>query len=202
MVRVVITGGIACGKSLFCEFLQQHGILTLDSDEISHQLVEANGEALPELVKEFGSGILDKNGGLNRPLFAKTVFTDFSARQRVNSILHPMIRQKINTWLAEQKDHLTAVAIPLLFEIGWERDWDVIICLASSEQKQIDRMVSSRGYTEEEARARIASQMPLSEKMKRADIVVWNETDVSALSSEAERIFEYLSKRSNEDFAR
>lgn len=196
MVRVAITGGIACGKSLFCEFLQRRGILTLDSDEVSHQLVAPKGEAIPVLVQAFGPGILDRAGGLDRSSFAERVFTDPTVRQRVNSILHPMILRKINTWLERHSDQLTAVAIPLLFEVGWERDWDVVICLAAGERKQIDRLVSGRGYTEEEARARIASQMPLAEKVKRADIVVWNEKDKSALSSEADRIFEYLSTRS------
>lgn len=192
MKRIAITGGIACGKSLFCRMMATRGGLVLDTDEVSHTLTAAGGEAVPILARRFGDKILDGKGGIDRPEFARIFFSNREIRAEVESILHPMIRMRVERWLAESDGTLRVVAVPLLFEIGWDKDWDYTICLVSEERDQIERMIRTRGYTEAEARRRIAAQLPVAEKAAKSDWAVWNLTDLSALERQADRIFDFL----------
>lgn len=195
MARIAITGGIASGKSLFASALTRLGMEILDADDVTHRLEAPGGKAVPELVRVFGEGILSADGGIDRGRLGRRVFASPVARERLNAILHPLVRAEIETWVAKPGRSLRAVVIPLLYECGWAEDWEVVVCLVSSEKTQIRRMMQTRGYSEEEARRRIASQMPASEKAARAQMVVQNDGDEAALLREADRVFAELVSR-------
>jgi len=198
ILRVAITGGIACGKSLFSRSLVQLGLELLDADDVVHRLESPGGEAVPELVCLFGTGVLDADGGINRKALGECVFADSEAREKVNAVLHPLVRREIRKWISAPGEGVRAVVIPLLFEVGWAEDWDVIICLASSEALQRERLMRDRGLSEAQARQRIAAQMPVVEKAARSHLVVNNDADAGALAREAENVYRFLLERANE----
>lgn len=189
---IVLTGGIACGKSLFAEYLREEGVLTLDADDVTHELEAPGGSAVPLIRENFGAGVIDESGAVNRKALAKIIFADEEARNKLNSILHPLVRKRLKDWVRTPGDAVKVVVIPLLFECGWEDDWDVVICLAASEQTQMDRLVRTRGYSEWDAKLRIASQMQVSEKAARSQIVIQNDGNEEALHCEARRVAEIL----------
>lgn len=195
ITRVAITGGIACGKSLFSHFLKDFGMDILDADDVTHELEAPGGAAVPALRRLFGSAVIDTAGGVDRRALAEIVFTDSDARERLNSVVHPLVKEAVRRWIESPGQRLKAVVIPLLFEVGWAVEWDVIICVKACEAIQMQRLMRDRGLTQEEARRRIAAQMPVAQKADRSHIVVDNDADAKALAQEAARVFRCLSER-------
>ena len=198
VLRVAITGGIACGKSLFSHYLGQLGVELLDADDVVHRLESPGGAAVPALVGLFGDGVLDAEGGIDRTALGERVFEETAVRAQVNALLHPLVRQIVCAWAAEPGHALRAAVIPLLFEAGWAEDWDVIICLAAGETVQLERLMRFRGLTEDQARRRIAAQMPVAEKAARSHLVVHNDADAQALAREAGKVYRFLMERAYE----
>lgn len=154
MTRVAITGGIACGKSLVARFLEELGFKTVDADDIVHELIPAD----------------------ERRRLAAAVFSDPAARKALEAKVHPVVRERLAARCAAQRGPVPPVAVvPLLFEAGWEGDYDIVCCVASERKNQIARMMERRGYTREEAEARLAAQAPVEEKAARSDYVIRND---------------------------
>ena len=195
-LRVAITGGIACGKSLFSRSLRKLGVDVLDADDVVHRLEAPGGAAVAAIRSLFGEQVVRPDGGIDRAVLGALVFADASARARLNSVVHPLVRSAISEWVNRSEGGLKAAVIPLLFEAGWERDWDVIVCLACSEELQRERLIRFRGLTEEEARKRVAAQMPVAEKAARSHRVVNNDADAEALAREASDVYRFLRERS------
>ncbi len=170
----------------------------LDADDVVHRLEAPGGAAVPDLVRLFGSSVLDEHGGINRAVLAERVFSDPEARRQVNAVVHPLVRTALRRWLEEPSDTLRIVVIPLLFEAGWTDDWDIIICLVSNEALQRERLMRFRGLTDEQARKRIAAQMPVAEKAARSHLVVHNDADAEALAREAKKVYRFLMEKANE----
>jgi dephospho-CoA kinase len=150
------------------------------------------------LVCLFGASVLGKDGGIDRAVLGERVFSDPAALRRLNAAVHPLARQILQTWSEEPADRIRIAVIPLLFEAGWSDDWDIIICLASSEALQRERLMRSRGLTDEQARRRIAAQMPVAEKAARSHLVVHNDADAEALAREAEQVYRFLTEKADE----
>ena len=180
-LRVAITGGIACGKSLFSRYLAEKGVDILDADDVVHALEAPGGAAVAAIRSAFGEKVVRADGGIDREALGALVFGDSEARERLNSVVHPLVKQAIRDWLGGPDSRLKAVAIPLLFEVGWEVDWDVVICLVSSEAVQAERLMRSRGLSAAQARERIAAQMPVADKAARSHLVVNNNAGADAL---------------------
>jgi dephospho-CoA kinase len=185
-----LTGGVGMGKSTAAEFLRACGARVVDTDELARQLVEPGQPALTEIKKEFGDGIISSSGGLNRGELARIVFADSAARKKLEAILHPRIRER---WLAQveiwRKENckLAVVVIPLLFETQAESQFDKIICVACSAANQKKRLLE-RGWTSGQIRQRIAAQMPVEQKIARADFVAWTDGDLDTHARQLERI--------------
>ncbi len=148
------------------------------------------------IVGLFGEGVRGADGGIDRCALGELVFRSDAARVRLNGVIHPLVKAAFKVWLAASGQRLKAAVIPLLFEVGWNVEWDMIICLASSEAVQIERLMRVRGLSEEQARLRIAAQMPVAEKAARSHLVVNNDADATALALEASRVFRLLRERS------
>jgi dephospho-CoA kinase len=193
---VAITGGIACGKSLFTQYLKDLSVEVLDADDVVHDLQALGGEAVELIRQRFGDQVIAPDGCVDRQALGALVFRDREAREALNQIVHPLVRQKIKDWLAKPNGNgLKAVVIPLLFEVGWEKDWDLIICVSSDTQTQLDRLMRFRGLSAEQARQRLDSQMPIAEKAARADLTVNNNAGEEELASEAKRIYRLLMEK-------
>ncbi|MBO5534782.1 MAG: dephospho-CoA kinase [Clostridia bacterium] len=167
-MRIGITGSIACGKSTVAGYLRSLGYRVVDADAVSRELTAENGRALPK-VREAFPGCFEADGTLNRKALGAVVFSDPEAKKRLESILHPLILDEIDRQMAEVKDPLVFADIPLLFECGMERQFDEVWTVTLDPSLQMKRLMERDHLTEAEARARIDSQMPQSEKAARAD---------------------------------
>ena len=178
------------GKSTAAKLLHERGIPVVDTDELARQLVQPGQPALAEIQSTFGPGIVGADGQLRRDELARLVFADAAARQKLEAILHPRIRDR---WLAQiaawrAAGHAAAVVvIPLLFETRAEKNFEKIIFVACSTATQRERLLA-RGWTAEQIRQRIAAQWPVEKKMALAHHVVWTEGDPDALTAQLARI--------------
>jgi len=170
-----ITGGIACGKTETGRILSSEGFKVLDSDFLAHELMGKGRSVYAAVVDYFGDEILAADGEIDRVKLGKKVFDDPTAREALNRLVHPAVIAAGQEWIAvcceAQED--AAVLVPLLFEAGWTKGWDAVICVTAPQDQVLQRL-EKRGMLKETARKRIAAQMPQSEKAARADFVVEN----------------------------
>ena len=173
-----ITGGIGMGKSTAGNLLLEAGYPLIDTDEIARQIVQPGCPALAEIRGVFGPKVISHSGELLRQDLAKVVFNDPVARQKLESILHPRIRnvwqQAVEEW-RNQRHSVGFVVIPLLFETKAEIFFDAVVCVACSRDSQEERLLA-RGWNREQILARLSAQWPVEQKMAASDYVVWTET--------------------------
>lgn len=191
MMLLGLTGGVGMGKSTVATLLRESlSLPVIDTDVIARELVEPGQDALREIKARWGDAVIGRDGRLLRGALAELVFADAAARQELEAILHPRIRQ---AWLAQaqlwraQGCPAGVVVIPLLFETGAQNDLDRTLCIACSARTQLDRL-RSRGWTVAQSAQRIAAQWPIDKKMALADYVVWNEGTLEIQRQQLERI--------------
>ena len=193
MPAIGITGGISTGKSTFCECLRQ--ILPaagfFNADDVARQLVDLE-DVKQELLAKFGFGIFSRNGDLNREAVRTMIFQDAAKKSALEQILHPRIRRQ---WSVEADRHRTSpefffADIPLLYETGGETLCDRVVVVACSPDIQLANLMRRMKIERPPAEAMIKSQMPLEEKIKRADHVVWNNGERPVLAAQAASLVE------------
>jgi dephospho-CoA kinase len=189
MAVIGITGGISTGKSSFCQCLLEivPTAKFFDADQEAHRLVNLDSEVKKEIRSEFGAGIFSEIGDLNREKLRAIVFGSASKRGALEQILHPRIRRQ---WSAEAETHRNSpefffADIPLLYETGGETLCDRVVVAACSYTTQLRRLMERTPLTHDAAEQMINSQMPLGEKITRADHVVWNNGGRAALVAQA-----------------
>ena len=176
LLRVALTGGIATGKSYCLTRFAELGVPTVDADVLAHRAVAPGTAGFEAVVTRFGRDVLHPHGEIDRARLGQIVFADERSRRDLEAIIHPAVYKAIADWLAaiEAAGHspLAIADIPLLYETGHDRDFDRVIVAACPPAVQVMRLMARNRLTEEEARLRIASQMPIEEKMRRADYVI------------------------------
>jgi dephospho-CoA kinase len=191
MPAIGITGGISTGKSTFCEYMRE--ILPeakfFDADVAARSLVELP-EVKQELLDQFGNGVFSPTGDLNRTKLRTIVFANATKRRALEQILHPRIRRQ---WMAQAERHLNSpdfffADIPLLYETGGDALCERVVVVACSRKVQLARLVKRKSLKSSEAEQMLNSQMPLEEKIKRADHVVWNNGDRAPLLEQAKEL--------------
>lgn len=189
MVRIAVTGGIACGKSMVGKFLSDDGIPVCEADELAHGVMRPGRETFAEVVRAFGKGVVGKDGTIDRPRLGRRVFSRPHELARLNALVHPAVKRAWGRWLAERRrDSLAAaVIVPLLYEVGVDKGWDAIVCVTASEATQIRRL-KSRGLSEADARKRINAQMITSRKAEQADFVIVNDGTEAMLRKQVGRV--------------
>ena len=194
MIRLGITGGVGMGKSTASQFLHDLGFKVADTDDIARKLVEPGKPALEDIVKAFGTEVLQDNGELNRKKAAEIVFSDDSKRLKLEEILHPLIREawelRLNKWSLEN-EKLGVVVIPLLYETECERYFDKVVCMACSRDIQLKRL-RQRGWSDLEIDQRIKAQLLIGKKMSRADYVVWTNGTIDTHAKQWDVLISYL----------
>ena len=195
--RVALTGGIACGKSLVAKFLNELGVETIDADDIVHELIPAE----------------------ERRRLAKVVFHDEKARRELEARIHPVVKGRIVAFLDQSplssvgsrlspvrrttadrrqpttEGELRLAVIPLLFETHWDAEYDIICCVRSSRATQVARMMTTRGYTREEAEARLKAQMPVEVKAAKSHYVIDNDGSAEELRAKVAAFVDWLKAR-------
>ena len=209
-MKVALTGGIACGKSLLSRYLNELGVETIDADDIVHELSPDPAE---------------------RRRIAAEVFADPVKRRELEARLHPLVKARIDAAFLRQSEaaferqgevafdrqaaqaeilkseilkseilktppkKILIAIIPLLFETHWDAEYDIICTVISSPEKQVERMMTTRGYSRAEAEARLAAQLPVSEKAARSHYVIRNDATPEMLRQEAEKFVAWLQEK-------
>ena len=171
MLRLGLTGGIASGKSAVAAMLRDMGFSVLDADSLAHRLVEPGQPAYDEVMSEFGPGIKDPDGRVDRAKLGAVVFADRAKLDRLNAIVHPRVAEVVfrqfEEWARQGTRDAAFVEAALLIESGIHKNLDGLVVAWCEPEQQLKRL-EARGLSEAEARRRIASQMPVEEKLKLA----------------------------------
>ena len=174
MLRVGLTGGIACGKTVVRKLLADRGAFTIDADEIAHRLLAAETELARQITQAFGTDVLAADGSVDRKKLGAIVFSDSSARLKLNELVHPRVIAEERRLLdaAERKGvEVAVVDAALMIEAGTYRDYRRLVVVHCPRALQLERLMA-RGLSGDEAARRIDSQLPVEEKLRYADYLV------------------------------
>lgn len=207
MPRIALTGGIACGKSLLSSYLNELGVETIDADDVAHELLPDPAErrriaaevfADPEKRRELEARLhpqikarIDEFLG-ERDSRDKRDNRDERDNRDDSQSLQSRSSRLSRLSCPSRSSRLRLAIIPLLFETHWDSEYDIICCVASEREKQVSRMMTTRGYTREEAEARLAAQLPVEEKAARSHYVIDNNGTPEELKEKAKRFVEWL----------
>ena len=195
-MRIGITGNIGTGKSYVCDLFKSLGVPVFDSDREAKLLYDLP-EVRKKMVERFGANIYNEDGALDRRLMASKVFADACALGYVESVLYPVLNKRFAEWADSQETPFVLYESALIFEKHLEGMFDAIIVVAASETVRIRRVMARDHCSEEQVRARMAMQLPQSEKVAKADYVIVHEEDDEDeyLLEQVDRIHTMLSKR-------
>jgi len=198
MAKIIgITGGIASGKSTVTEFLRQQGYQVIDADQVVHELQEPGGRLYQALLSTFGSSILQEDGRLDRPKLGAMIFGNPELLARSSQIQNQIIREE----LADRRDLLVEMEdiffmdLPLLFELQYEDWFDQIWLVDVTEETQLNRLMTRNALSQEEAEKRIAAQLSLREKRKRADVLIDNNGSLEETRQQIRDALQKLERR-------
>jgi dephospho-CoA kinase len=197
MLRIAVTGGIACGKSRMALYLQSCGVPVCDADDLAHAAFDIGRTVYNDVVEKFGAGITDDSGTIDRSKLAAIVFGDSSKLKELNKLVHPAVEKEISKWLSAREaagDKAAVVIIPLLFEAGMDRGWDAVICVGCPPDVQLQRLMA-RGLDIEQCRHRIDAQMSLDNKMEKSDFVIWNDGSEILFEKRIDDIFKRIQEK-------
>ena len=194
MKIIGLTGGIASGKSTVATELRKQNVPVFDADEVSRNAVAKGSKGLALVAEAFGVEYLTADGEMDRAKISQLVFSDKEALKTLEGILHKIVWDEAEAFLAEareQKAKLAVLDVPLLIETKWHERVDLVWLVAVSKEQQIKRAMIRSGMTEEEVKARIAAQMSLEDKKKFADVVLDNS---GSLEETLEQVHKELAK--------
>ena len=223
-LRICITGGIACGKSLVGEILAEQGVPVREADDVCHELMTSDVDLRRRLIDAFGRDIVTPDGGIDRQKLGQLVFVDPDRLVVLNRLVHPPARRAIASWMAQRQAEAAsqaeaagrveaavvtgcgwrggaAAVVPLVYEAEWENNWDWIVCVGSPAPLQIERL-KIRGLSEKEARSRLAAQLPVEEKMRRAHSVIFNTGTRQCVRRQTEQWFHNLINQRESSYGR
>jgi len=176
MLKVGLTGGLACGKTFVGEALARAGCFLIHADELGHEVLAPGGEAYQGVLKEFGSEILASDGTIDRRALAARVFGDPGRLARLNTLVHPAVIRReeelVAAFAAREPGGIAVVEAAILIETGSYKRFDKMILVTCSEDQQLERAMRREGAVEADVHARLSRQMPVSEKRKFADFVI------------------------------
>ena len=194
MTRLGLTGGIATGKSYVARRLREAGVPVVDADVLARDAVARGSPGLEAVTKRFGPGVLSDSGELDRRRLGDIVFADANARRDLEAIIHPVVRRRMAEFF-EQLPPQTSVAVadvPLLFETGREDQYDKVVVVACAPATQIERIIARDKLSREDAERRLAAQMPIEEKILRADYVIKTDGTHDETDAQIQRMLDSL----------
>lgn len=195
MIRAALTGGIATGKSSCLKGFAELGAQTVDADRLAREAVAPGTPGLAAVARRFGSGVLRPDGTLDRAALGRLVFADRAARADLEAIVHPEVYRRINEWFADLPagTHVAIADIPLLFETGHQHQFDCVIVCACDPVEQVRRIMARDGLSAPDARARLAAQWPIDDKVARADYVIRTDGGMAETRARIEEVYRQLS---------
>lgn len=199
MIHIAITGGIACGKSLVGNYLQDSGFAVADTDRFAREVLKKSADGAKEVIKVFGEGVVDvASGKIDRQKLRKIVFFDSKKLLLLESIVHPRVADLLDVFLKESdlngKD--SVIMIPLLFEAGFEDGWDSIICLSSFMNVQLNRL-EERGIDNATGKKIIKAQLDDYSKRRKSDFVILNNGTKKTLKKQIDIVLNHIMEKHN-----
>lgn len=192
MKLIGLTGGIATGKSTVEKILESLGAKVIDADKIVHFLL--NQDYVKEEIKKYFSTVFDNENNIDRKKLAQIVFKDFQKKKILEDILHPLVHKYIENWIEENKNEdILFISVPLMIETGSYKRYDKIVLVYASKELQLKRLIG-KGFTQEEALARINAQMDIEEKRKYADYIIENTGSIEELETKVVELYNELKK--------
>ena len=196
MKIIGLTGNIACGKSTVAAIFKELGATLIDADKVARDIVGKDKSALGKIIKHFGNEVINKDGTLNREKLGRKVFNDEKARQILNDITHPEIFKEINNLIEKYRSEgqkIVIIEATLIVEREkLKKIIDKLIVVSASKDIQIKRLKDRDGFSKEHAILRINSQIPTEEKIKHADFVIHNDSDIKKITKQIENIWRGL----------
>lgn len=195
MLKIALTGGPGSGKSTVARMFRELGAEVIDADEVAHAVVAQGTTAWEELRREFGPDYFREDGSLDRAKLSRLVFRDTEARQKLNAIVHPQVTREIAHRLENlgaRGVKLVMVEVPLLFEAGLEKNYDLVIVVDAGEEEQMARLTARDGRPAQEAAGIIQAQWPLSAKKAQADFVVNNRNSLEETRGQVKKLWQQL----------
>lgn len=200
MMVIVLTGSIATGKSTVSSYLKNINYPVVDTDIISRQVVEPGQKCLEEIKEAFGEEVLNSDGSLNRPALSDLIFNNEKARIKLNQIMHPRILEETESQvekLQKRGHEIIFVDIPLYYETNFPLDCDAVWVVYTDPQTQLIRLMKRNNYSEEEALARINSQISIDEKKRLADEVIDNQRDIEKTYRQVDALLDKIVKNNS-----
>jgi dephospho-CoA kinase len=196
MTVVALTGGVAAGKTTVTDILSARGARVIDADILARAAVQPGSPALQGIQEKFGADVLDSTGSLNREALGKLIFHNPDAREALNAIVHPRVRElyeaELSAIQAETPDAVVVYAVPLLAEARSVSEFDAVIVAHAPEEVRLARLQEHRGFSEEDARARVGSQVSDDARLAMADSVVDCSGSLEETRSAAHELFDEL----------
>lgn len=190
MLRIGLSGGIGSGKSTVSAQLAELGAVVIDADRIAREVVAPGTPGLAEVVERFGPGVLDDQGGLDRPALGRVVFADQAAREDLEAITHPRIAERTRALVREAPaDAVVVHDVPLLVEKGMAPSYDLVVIVDAPEEERLRRLVQDRGLAADEARRRMSNQADGAARRRAADVWLDNSGDVADLKEAVDRMW-------------
>ena len=202
MMKVIgLTGGIGSGKSTVSQFLAELGAIIVDADKVGHEALKPGSEVWQQVVNEFGESIVVSSGAIDRAKLGELVFGNSEARARLNRIMHPPMYNTVKARLEEYRRKGVKVVVleaPLLVEAGWTSLVNEVWVTVAPEATVLRRLRERSGLSEQESRARIHSQLPTEERMRRADVVIDTDGSLDELKARVNELWLRLNTGSGE----
>lgn len=196
MLNIGLTGGIACGKTTVAQMFVSLGGIVIDFDKIAHEVQKPGMPAWQDIVAYFGRDILNQDGSIDRVRLGAVVFGDREKLQKLNSIVHPRVfdqwHLRLQKITAQDSRAIVFADVPLLFECAMQHLFDLTILVVIEPAQQIERLMARNLITRSEAQVRLASQMPIHNKIALADIVIDNRDDVEKTKMRVEEVWQEL----------
>jgi dephospho-CoA kinase len=175
-VTIGITGGIGSGKSTVCRIFGLLGIPVFEADLVARQLYNSNQKIKKEMIRLFGADIYTPEGQINRKMLASILFANDLHLEKVNHLVHPVVRKEFNKWMKKHEDSPYVIhEAAILFESGFYKMMDFNLLIRAPEEQRIARVRARDGVTEQVVRERMSKQWPEEEKEKLADKILWND---------------------------
>lgn len=191
MLRIVLTGGIASGKTTVSQLFGVLGTSVIDADQVSRELVQPGQAALAEIVAAFGNDMLDASGQLDRARLREQVFADPDKRKRLEGMLHPRIRERMLELADQARSPYALLVVPLLAETGGDYGADRVLLVDSSEQTQLERVMERDDCTAEQAQQILDAQASREQRLALADDVIDNDGGLADLTAAVKKMHLY-----------
>ncbi len=192
-----LTGNIGTGKTTVAWMFTELGVPVIDSDELAHDALAPKSAAWKAIFERYGSRVIVEGNCVDRSELAKIVFGDPAERKFLESVVHPHVKDGIArraAALAKEGHPFVVVEIPLLFEIGWEKEFDAVIVVVCGRENEIERCREKFGFSREEVLARLAAQQPLARKAREADAVIDNDGPLEETKVQVRRLHQEMVK--------